>query len=276
MQQFLLFQVGGNWQRIYQCQYALLKYLSIYNLKPPTDTGVILYTEQPAAFEAYTSFFPSFQMVAAPLTSKAGLIKETLQKHGGSILYCDTDVYPIKPLISVFQSITIGKAYILFREKHKEATLVKSLLDEYDKKIRGKGREQNEIVLQPAVIGVDEKHLPLIEKADTLTKTPAPASSVEQAESQAFQQAFENEKGNTSWSSFASYQASTAFKELLPAFFQRNAEESIPNLMKLIHHLDAQQIQQEEEQYKQQAFYKRWLDKFTGKGWSIERYKKKF
>lgn len=277
MQQFLLFQVGGSWQRIYQCQYALLKYLSVYNLKAPGDTGVIVYTELPSEFDAYTSFFPGFHMETAPITSKASLLKDVLKKQEGSFLYCDTDVYPIKPLQSVFQSITKGKAFLLLKQMQKESTLVKHLLSEYDKKWRNKRPiPQKDIELQPAVIGVNSIHLPLLERADTLTQTPASSTSFEQVEGIAFQQAFENEKGNATWSSFASYQSSAAFKELLPAFFQRNAEESIPNLVKLIHHLDAQQIQLEEEQYKQQAFYKKWLDKLTGKGWSIERYKKKF
>lgn len=274
MQHFLLFQVGDNRQRIYQCQYALLQYLAIYNLKPPADTGVVLYTTRPSEFDAYTSFFPSFTMRQAPETPKAALLQQTLQEHNGNIIYCDTDVYPIKPLATVFQTIEKGKAYLLLKQWNKENTLVKTLLSEYEKKIRGrKAHAPKEVATLPAVIGVNHIHVPQLQKATALIHTPTTDATFEQVESKAFQEAFE--KGNTSWTSFATYQSSAAFKELLPVFFQRNAEESIPNLVKLVHHLDAQQIQQEEEQYQHQAFYKKWLDKFTGKGW-IERYKKKF
>jgi hypothetical protein len=275
MHHYLLFQTGGNWQRIYECQYALLQYLAIYNLKPPTDTGILLYTEQPSEFDAYTSFFPSFLMRQAPLSPKALLLEQALKEHQGNILYSDTDVYPIKALTNIFQSIEKGKAFLLLKHWRKETTLVKTLLDEYEKKIRGrKSQTSKEVLLLPAVIGVNNSHLPLLQKAATLIHTPATDTSFEQVESWALQETLE--KGNTSWTSFATHQTSAAFKELLPVFFQRNAEESIPNLVKLVHHLDARQIQQEEERYQQQTFYKKWLDKFTGKGWSIERYKKRF
>jgi hypothetical protein len=275
MQHYLLFQVGSNWQQIYQCQYALLKYLTIYNLKPPADTGILLYTENPSEFDAYTSFFPSFKMQQASILPKTTLLQQALEEHNGNILYCDTDVYPTKPLTNIFQSIEKGKAFLLLQQWRKASTLVKTLLDEYEKKIRGgKNKTTKETPLQPAVIGVNHIHLPLLQKATALIHTPPSDTSFHQVESWAIQEAFE--KGNASWTSFASYQSSAAFKELLPVFFQRNAEESIPNLVKFVHHLDAEQIQQEEERYQQQAFYKKWLDKFTGKGWSIERYKKKF
>ena len=275
MQHYLLFQVGGNQQRIYQCQYALLQYLAIYNLKPPADTGILLYTDNPSEFDAYTSFFPTFTMHQMPVAPKATLLQQALQEHNGNILYCDSDVYPTKPLTQIFQTIEKGKAFLLLKQGQKETTLVKTLLDEYEKKIRGrKNQTTKEVALYPAVIGVNPIHLPQLQKITSLIHTPTTDTSFDQVESQAFQEAFE--KGNTSWTSFATYQSSAAFKELLPVFFQRNAEESIPNLVKLVHYLNAQQIQQEEEQYQQQAFYKKWLDKFKGRGWSIERYKKKF
>ncbi|ANE52619.1 hypothetical protein [Flavisolibacter tropicus] len=275
MQHYLLFQVGNSRQRIYQCQYALLQYLAIYNLKPPSDIGILLYTESPSEFEAYTSFFPAFLMHQTPITPRATILQQALQEHPGNILYCDTDVYPIKSLTSLFHTIEKGKPFLLLKQWQKEPSLVKTLLDEYEKKIRGrKTLAEKETLFQLAVVGVNLGHKPLLEKAASLIHTPVTDTSFEQVESWAFQEAFE--KGNTSWSSFATYQTSTAFKELLPVFFQRNAEESIPNLVKLVHHLDAQQIQEEEERYHQQAFYKKWMDKFTGKGWSIERYKKRF
>jgi hypothetical protein len=35
------------------------------------------------------------------------------------------------------------------------------------------------------------------------------------------------------------------------------------------------QIEMEHRRYLQQPFYKKWLDKLKGKGWSLEKYKKK-
>jgi hypothetical protein len=72
------------------------------------------------------------------------------------------------------------------------------------------------------------------------------------------------------------YHYSKDFKSLLQFFFQRNEEESIPNLVKLIHFLNADQLEQDRLQYEQQPFYKKWFDKLKGQAWSLERYKRKF
>ena len=66
------------------------------------------------------------------------------------------------------------------------------------------------------------------------------------------------------------------FSELLSVFFQKNQEESVPNLVKLIHHIDPAQIRQDKWDYEQKPFYLKWLDRIRGKSWSVRQYEKKF
>lgn len=66
------------------------------------------------------------------------------------------------------------------------------------------------------------------------------------------------------------------FGQLLFAFFKKNEEESIPNLIKLARHLDIDAIQKDKKEYDALPFYKKWLQTLSGKKWSIKKYEKKF
>jgi hypothetical protein len=45
---------------IHECAYSLLKYLDVYNMKPPADHSVVVYTNDPASLEGYQSYFSKF------------------------------------------------------------------------------------------------------------------------------------------------------------------------------------------------------------------------
>ena len=55
-----------------------------------------------------------------------------------------------------------------------------------------------------------------------------------------------------------SYHNFPKFKNLLRLFFKKNEEESIPNLVKLAHHIDAEAILQEKKYYDGQPFVKKY------------------
>jgi hypothetical protein len=68
----------------------------------------------------------------------------------------------------------------------------------------------------------------------------------------------------------------TEFTELLNIFFKINEEESIPNLIKLINHVDVENIKNQKNLYQQLPVYKKLLNALTGKRWSIKNYQNKF
>jgi hypothetical protein len=65
------------------------------------------------------------------------------------------------------------------------------------------------------------------------------------------------------------------FRKILNVFFKKNEEESIPNLVKLVHPLNAATILKQKNEYESLPLLKRWLNTITGKSWSIHQYIKK-
>jgi hypothetical protein len=65
------------------------------------------------------------------------------------------------------------------------------------------------------------------------------------------------------------------FRKFLNVFFKKNEEESIPNLVKAAHPIDAAAIQQQKEDYEALPVYKKWMAKATGKAWNIDTHIKK-
>jgi hypothetical protein len=50
----------GDTGYLNECRFSLLKYLHVYNLNPPSDTAVVVYTDKPEYFENFIPFFPAF------------------------------------------------------------------------------------------------------------------------------------------------------------------------------------------------------------------------
>jgi hypothetical protein len=62
------------------------------------------------------------------------------------------------------------------------------------------------------------------------------------------------------------------FRILLKEFFNRYQEESIPNLVKHVHHINVKQIQEQKRQFQRLPFYTKLMRKMMGKGWKISDY----
>ncbi|HET7897297.1 MAG TPA: hypothetical protein VFL47_06500, partial [Flavisolibacter sp.] len=65
------------------------------------------------------------------------------------------------------------------------------------------------------------------------------------------------------------------FRQLLKKFFAVNAEESVPNLIKKLHRIDAMAIQVEKNSYKSLPFFQKFMRNLKGKTWKIETYEKR-
>lgn len=160
---------------VYECAYSILKYLEVYNLKPPADHSLTIYTDHPELLEAYGSFFNQFQL--RPLHhnfDKQTIISEFGKEAGITVLYLESNTYPVKQVD-------------------------------------------------------DDK-------------------SVE------------------------SYKNLNEFKVLLKDFFGRYQEESVPNQVKLIHNVDAREIEKEKNKFERLPIATKWMRKLIGKGWNISDY----
>jgi len=272
MQNYLLYQAYGDIGHINECRFSLLKYLSVYNLNPPAHTAVTIYTDQPAKFEAFSSFFPLFDMrlvTKAEIDAWRGnhafvhrvkieIIKDFFSRYSGNLLYCDTDTYAIQPLEPLFADIQKGIAIL----HHYEGIIDKNTtpsLHKWDNFLRDKTFEYNGKELKffndikmwnAGVIGINEERKHIIEDVLALTDVIYKQFRKHIAEQFAFSYCLQRNGEVASASDYlVHYWNLKEFRSLLSAFFKKNEEESIPNLIKLTHHLNTMEIQNQKEAF---------------------------
>jgi hypothetical protein len=160
---------------VYECAYSILKYLEVYNLKPPVGHSLVIYTNYPDLLETYGSFFNRFELRSVPEgATRQSLISEFKKEAGENVLHFSPDTYPVK----------------------------------------------------------------------------------------------EVEDDN----SIECYKDLKEFKILLKDFFGRYQEESVPNQVKLIHNVDAKEIEKQKNSFERLPLASKLFRKLIGKGWSISNY----
>lgn len=269
-------------EQVAQCRYFLLKHLEIYNLKPPAATKIVVYTNEPVAFEGFTNFFSCFEMrEPAPLPGNAAktmLLHQFFLQNSGAVLYCDTATYPVQPLEALFADIGKGNLYLHAPRRHPESELNKAF-----RKMPGLRDKTATAVAAPAparvnvwhtaVIGISDRNKDRIERL--LQEAPGAENAL--ATDYSYTKVFGEEgKIKSAAKHISEYSGFKEFSQLLEAFFRKAEEESIPNQVKALHHINAAAIRQQRDQYHQQRFFKKWLQTITGKRWRIEQYIKKF
>lgn len=279
MQNYILYHAVGSPDRINECRYALLKYLGVYNLKPPADTHVILITDKPVLFESYIPFFSQFilQERSGAEIAASKVLDECLATYPGNFLYCQPDSYPVRPLEPLFAAIQNGQLVLYEPTSQPDSA---SLL----KPLHGKSLYANnqQILLPHALklwntctIGVNSNDRELVKTISLLSEALLQNLPTAAADQVAFSYFASQKTALSARNYFAPYQGLKEFKTVLNLFFKKNEEESIPNLVKLIAHLNAADIEQEKARYERLPFYKKLANKLLGRGWSINQYTKK-
>jgi hypothetical protein len=273
-----------NRQQVAECRYFLLKYLAVYNLKPPAGTAVVIYTDQPVAFEGFINFFAHFQMPDVLLNAspnamtKVAVLQQALLQYSGNLLYCDTATYPLQGLEHLFADIEKGALYLHAPQRQKENELnaaLRKFTSRRDKTMAPipEPPDAHVTVWHAAVVGISDREKELIAQL----APEAPASQNDLALDYLFTNVFgEAGKIKSAAKYIFDYSALKEFSQLLETFFKKNEEESIPNQVKLVHHLDAATVQQQKEAYRQQPLFKKWLQVLTGKKWTIRQYESKW
>ena len=281
MPNYLLFHAHTA-QQVTQCRYFLLKYLSLYNLKPPTETTVVVYTHQPVAFEGFTSFLPFFEMrdvaVLPNNAAKTTVLHQFLNRKNGNALYCDAASYPVQPLEPLFESIKKGDLFLHAPHRYPENELSKAFrkftsLRDHTATSPKTPPTLPVTVWRTAIIGINTQHMELLEKTMQV-ETPLERSvTIDAAVTKVFSDAG---KINSAAPYIFDYSQFKEFSQLLQHFFTKNEEESIPNQVKMLHHIDAAAMQQQKEQFQQLPVLKKWMHTLTGKQWSIKKYESKW
>lgn len=174
MQKSILY-IAFSLDEVYECAYSILKYLEVYNLKPPVDHSLTIYTNYPEMLEAYGSFFNRFLLRPIPNgADKQFIISEFKKENGENSLYLDSNTYPVKEV-----------------DDNRSMECHKNLKE---------------------------------------------------------------------------------FKILLKDFFGRYQEESVPNQVKLIHNVNAKEIEKQKNNFERLPIASKLFRKLVGKGWSISNY----
>jgi hypothetical protein len=296
MANILVLEASQSADKVNACRYSLLKYLEVYNLKPPADTAVYVYTDQPASFESFIPFFQQFEIkeisktqlkewagTGSPQRVKMEIISEVFSHVDGNLLFLDTNTYIKVPLENIFAEIEKG---IFFLHSYKASLnsttdIELSQLSRFlaTDVIQQNGQNlsiENVRIWNTNVIGLNSNYKPvlddIIELNDVIYKQfPKPA-----VEAFAFSYCLQKTgEVKTCKEQIQHYGNLKELHQLLQLFFKRNEEESIPNLIKLLNVVDIATIQKHKSSYESLPFYKKWFQIITGKRWNIKQYKKK-
>ena len=211
-------------EQVHRCAYSILKYLSVYNLKPPADHSLVVHTHHEASLELYGSFFSRFSLKPdLPRAMDESLFMDIVKEQKGNVLFISSTSYPIRSLEPVFRQMDGGKIF----EEHRATS-------------GGK----------PAPV-----------KLNLMGRN-------ERAEGSAFG----NIQSETAEEFIAHYDPYPEFDAWLRYFFKRYQEESVPNQVKLIQHIDARTIAGERTRFLKQPLYTRLLQKIKSKAWKLSRY----
>ncbi len=297
MANVLVLEASQSTDKVNACRYALLKHLEVYNLNPSASTKVYVYTDQPAFFEAFIPFFHHFEIKEISQTQlkewrgplncaervKLEIISEVFAHTNGNLLYLDTNTYIKQPLENLFSEIEKGR---FFLQSHKglindstdnELTrLTKFLATDSVQQNGNKLSLKGIKIWNTNSIGISSQHKDVIDDALELNDVIYKQFSRPVVESFAFSYCFQKAgEVKTTEEYIHHYGSLKEFRHLLRLFFKKNEEESIPNLIKLLHTVDAAAIQKHKSSYEALPFYQKWLQVITGKSWSIKQYEKK-
>jgi hypothetical protein len=283
---------------INECRYSLLKYLQVNNLNPPANTSICIYTDQPHLFSDFLPFLPNLHCKPVNETTvkewkgslgfvhrfKIEMIRDFMHQFNGNVLYCDTDTYATVPLEEIFQGIECGNFYMheyegmidrtKFPSFHKWETFLSSTPVTYrDKKLTFSKTLR---MYNAGVIGLNTHHKELLTDVLALTDSVYEKFPKHIAEQFAFSYCLQaTGPVKTAGHLVAHYWNLKEFRQLLGTFFARNGEESIPNLVKKIHHIDALTIMQHKTSFKRLPFLQRFLKNLRGSAWRIGQYERK-
>ncbi len=298
MQNSILYLAHSDLGYINECRFSLLKYLSVYNLKPPVQTAIVVYTDRPQLFEIFLPFFQQFhiQEITAEQVkgwqgdinyvhrAKTEVIKNFFQQFGGNLIFFDTDTYITQPVEALWNEIELGTVFM----QQSEGVIDSSKNGEFrkwDAFLKNNTIQYNNQTFQyspdfevwnSGLIGIGQRLAPVFD--DVLHLTDAihskfPKHITEQVSCSYILQQHAALKPAADY--LVHYWNLKEFRKFLNVFFKKNEEESIPNLVKLAHPIDAAAIQKEKETFDALPVYQQWLAKLRGKSWNIDTYIKK-
>lgn len=204
----ILLQAYGNEGIIAECRLALLE-LEKYN--EPGTIKVVLYTDDPGAFEKELDIFDhkEIRLISADEIKawkgeinfvhrvKIKILQDFFTKHAGNVIYLDTDTVCLQSLSGVFENINNGSLYMHLNEgrvkdkKDIEARKWLRFLKNNDlQKIELDNAEET-FMMNAGVIGMNDNHAGLLDKVLAVTDAVYPLFPRHTVEQFAFSYTFQ-------------------------------------------------------------------------------------
>ena len=215
---------------------------------------------------------------------KIQMMIDFLHRFDGNLLYCDTDTYVTEPLEDLFDDIEAGNFYMheyegvidktRFPSFHKWEKFLSSTPINYNgKQVRFAKTLQ---MFNAGVVGTTSSNKEVLNDVLALTDAIYQKFPKHIAEQFAFSYCLQK-RGTVKPSDHivSHYWNLKEFRRLLRVFFAKNLEESIPVLVKKVHHIDALTMMNHKTRFKQLPFLQRFFKKLSGSAWRIEEYEKK-
>jgi hypothetical protein len=297
MENYIVYLAHTGPGYIYECCYSLLKYLSVYNLKAPVNTSIVVYTDQPEKFENFIPYFANFKIeevstgkikewqgdVQYVHRAKPKMIQDFFTKYKGNLLFFDTDTYITKPIEYLWQGIENNNVYmhqsegVIDKRKNKEFRKWDDFLKTAKINFGNKSFQYNPNfeIWNSGVIGINASYANKFEEIVTMIDSVHKQFPKHITEQLACSYLFEENNIQPTKDNIVHYWDLKEFKKLLTVFFTKNAEESIPNLVKMVHHIDAHQIMQEKMKYEDLSVAQKLMAALTGRTWNIQQHIKK-
>ena len=291
MNTMLLYQAYGSADIINECKFSLLRLYETYSAQQQEPPLVIIYTDQPAAFNSFhlhlslilkTIGAEQIQQWKGPHNFvhlvKIEIIKDCLLHYPGKIIYTDTDTICEKPLTEVFN--TINSSAVYFHEY--EGTLATPAFKKWRRFF-----ETNEVpgmqhysplnmeMWNAGVIGLETAHLHLLNEVFALTNNLYSRYPKHIAEQLSFCYVFQrhNIKINGAKAYIFHYWNLKEYRQLLSGFFHNHSHQNFEGLAKQSSKVLPQQMLAEKMHYKSYSLIKKWLLAIRGTSWNINRYK---
>jgi hypothetical protein len=298
MQNWIIYQAYGGNDFVNECRYSLLKYLQVYNLTPPADTAIVIYTDTPELFADFQPFFHNLTLQKLEAYTiqkwrgttnfvhrvKIEMLIDFFFRFEGNALYCDTDTYLTKPVQDIFKDIGAGTFYMHEYEgridKNDNPTFAKweHFLSSTPVTFNHKTLQFSKSLkmFNAGVVGLSSRQKEVLHDVLALTDAVVKKFPKHIAEQFAFSYCLQR-SGTIKAANgpIAHYWNLKEFRQLLKTFFALNAEESIPNLVKKLHHLDAMTIQHDKNAWEDLPFLQRMIKRLRGKSWKIAAYEKR-
>lgn len=297
MENYIVYLAHTEAGYINECCYSLLKYLSVYNLKAPADTNIVVYTDQPEKFENFIPYFSNFfieEITTAKIKewqgdvkyvhrAKPKMIQDFFTKYNGNLLFFDTDTYITQPIEYLWQGIAGNNVYmhqmegVIDKSKTKEFRKWDDFLKNAVINFGNKTFKYDPAfkIWNSGVIGINSSYQNKFEEIIQLIDSIHSQFPKHITEQLACSYLFAENNIQPASDNVIHYWDLKEFKKLLNVFFTKNAEESIPNLVKMVHHLDAGAIMQQKMNYEKLSVAQKLLGVFTGRNWSIQQHIKK-